>query len=348
MAGGATTALTRTTEYEELGGRQKAAILCMALGAETAAKITAQLSPEEAEIISFEIARIDQVGGETAQMVLDEWLESIIAADSLSAGGVDFARSVLERAFGPQKASSILKRIQGQLAETADFQRLKKADPAQLATTLRGEHPQTIALILAHLPAKLTAAVLRELVSETGSEVVLRMARMEKVSPEMLVLLERSFGNDDLSFTQGMSAAGGPAAVAEVLNLMNATQEKELLDRVAIQDAELVEQIKNLMFVFEDVTALDQKSIARVLREVESKQLALALKAASVELKEKIMRAMSQRAVQGLLEEMEMMGPVRMRDVEAAQADIVSKIRELEEQGEIVLSSGGGDDAIVE
>ncbi len=189
--------------------------------------------------------------------------------------------------------------------------------------------------------------MLKELAPSLGSEVVLRMARMEKVSPEMLQLIERSLGSEtDLTSTQGMTTSGGPQAVAAVLNLISPSLEKELLDGVAAQDPDLCVEIKNLMFVFEDLIRLEDRSLQRVMREVESKVLALALKVASDELKEKILGGMSQRAVTSLKEEMEYMGPVKLRDVESAQASIVSQVRELEEAGEVIIS-GGGDDVVI-
>jgi flagellar motor switch protein FliG len=332
---------------DRLTGRQKAAILCMALGAEHAGKITAGLNPEEVEIIALEVAQLDRVPPTTVDAVLTEWLELTLGVDSLSAGGVEFAKDVLERAFGAVRAGQILKRIQGQLADSDRFGRLRRADPQQLGNTLRGEHPQTIALILAHLDPAHVAAIIREIDPALGGDVMFRIAKMEKVSPEMISLVERAIGNEaDLAFSQGMSSVGGPAAVAAVLNLVSSSLEKEVLDLVTERDPQLSDQIKNLMFVFEDLSSLDDKSLQRLLREVDVKQLALALKAASPELRNKIMGTMSQRAVAGLKEEMEFLGPVKMRDVEAAQTDIVSKVRALEETGEIVLSAGS-DDVIV-
>ncbi len=332
---------------ERMTGRQKVAILCMALGAQHAATITAGLHPEEAEIVALEMAQLDRVPPAVVDAVLSEWLELTLGVDSLSAGGVEFARDVLVKAFGDVKAQQILKRIQGQLADSDRFGRLRRADPQQLGSTLRGEHPQTIALILAHLDPGHVAAILREIEPALGGDVMFRIAKMEKVSPEMISLVERAIGSEaDLAFSQGMSSVGGPAAVAAVLNLVSSSLEKEVLDLVAEKDAHLSDQIKNLMFVFEDLVSLDDKSLSRLLREVDVKQLALALKAASPELKSKIMATMSQRAVAGLREEMEFLGPVKMRDVEAAQTDIVSKVRALEETGEIVLSAGS-DDVII-
>ncbi len=343
------TALARqsnTEKYapERLTGRQKVAIVCMAIGSEHAAKLTAALQAEEAEVVALEMAQLDRVPPAIVEMVLTEWLQLTIGVDSLSAGGVEFARDVLERAFGQVKAAAILKRIQGQLADSDRFGRLRRADPQQLSNTLRGEHPQTIALILAHLDPAQVAAILRELEPAMGGEVMFRIARMEKVAPEMISLVERAIGSEaDLAFSQGLSSVGGPAAVAAILNLVSSSLEKEVLDLVTEKDPLLSDQIKNLMFVFEDLSALDDKSLQRLLREVDVKQLSLALKAASPELRTKIMGTMSQRAVAGLKEEMEFLGPVKMRDVEAAQSDIVSKVRALEETGEIVISSGSDD-----
>ncbi|HYD52177.1 MAG TPA: flagellar motor switch protein FliG [Gemmatimonadaceae bacterium] len=330
---------------ESLNGLQKAAVLCTVLGAEAAAKVTQQLAQEEVEAISFEIARMGRIEREIADAILNEWIELMVAADSLTQGGLEFAREVLERAYGPHKAAAMLKRIQTQLQDTAGLHLLRNADPTQLSSMLRGEHPQTIALILAHLQAPQTANVLKELPAEQGAEVVYRMARMEKVSPEMLQLIERSMWTEDLAPSAGLSASGGPQAVAAIMNIMPSSLEKELMDGVQRRDAGLCEQIRNLMFVFEDIITLDDRSIQRVLREIDGKELALALKGSSADLQGKIMSAMSQRATASLKEEMEMMGPTKKRDIEAAQANVVAAVRRLEEAGEIVI--GGGTDDLV-
>ncbi len=332
---------------QSLSGRQKAAIMCLALGSDVAAAITQKMASEEVDAISFEIARLESVSPSVVDAVLDEWMTRIMVADSLAQGGVDAAREILEKAFGSRKASQVLERIQGQLQNTIGLHRLRNADPQQLGQMLGGEHPQTIALILAHLDPQHTAAILKELDTSIGAEVVYRMAKMEKVQPELLMLIERSLSADaDLTATQGMSSSGGPAAVASVLNYVAASLEKVLLDGVSTMDQGLCDQIKNLMFVFEDIGTLDARALQRLLRDVDSKELSLALKAASAELRGKITGAMSQRAVQALNDEMEMLGAVRMRDVEGAQANIVAMVRKLEEAGEIVLS--GGDDDMVQ
>ena len=349
-----TTALATRSQWnadsvglDSLSGRQKVAVLCLALGSDAAAQITQRLASDEVDAISFEIARMESISPTVVDQVLDEWLTRITVADSLASGGMEAAREILEKAFGSRKAQQVLERIQGQLHNTVGLQRLRNADPQQLGNMLRGEHPQTIALILAHLDPQHTAAILKELDSELGSEVVYRMAKMEKVQPEMLLLVERSLSADtDLTMSQGMNSAGGPSTVASVLNYVTSSLEKVLLDNVSAKDQALCDQIKNLMFVFEDIGGLDSRALQRLLRDVDSKELAMALKAASGDLRSKITAAMSQRAVQALNDEMEMMGPVRMRDVETAQTNIVAMVRKLEESGEIVLS-GGDDDLVV-
>jgi flagellar motor switch protein FliG len=342
-----TVALTRHDEsLNELTGPRKAAILCMVLGAESAAKLTQKLSPEDVESISYEIARLERVSGDVAEAVLGEWLEIMVAADKLAEGGIDYAREVLEKAFGMSKANTMLARLQAQLADTAGLRRLRTADAQQLGNLMRGEHPQTIALILSHLEPNHTAGILKLLNPTLGSEVIIRMARMEKVSPDMLQLIERSIlAEADLSPTPGMSSSGGPAAVAAVLNLVAASLEKAIMEGVTARDPALADQIKNLMFVFEDLVGLDERALSRLLRDVDSRELALALKQASNEVRNKIMGVMSQRAVAALKEEIELMGPSRKSDIEGAQTRIVGMVRKLEESGEIVLN-GGGDDLV--
>jgi flagellar motor switch protein FliG len=339
--------LARSHQLDQLTGAQKAAILCMVLGSESASLITQKLGQEEVELISFEIARMDRVSQEATEAVLAEWMEVMMAADSIASGGMDFAREVLEKAFGQQKAQGMFKRIQNQIHETAGLHRLRNADPQQLGNMLRAEHPQTVALILAHLEPQHTAGVLKELDPVFGAEVVLRMARMEKVSPDMLVLIERSIITEtDLAPAQGLTTSGGPAVVAEVLNLVTPSLEKAIMRGVEDKDPSLCEQIRNLMFVFEDVVSLDDRSMQRLLREIDVKELALALKSASNEVKNKILGGMSQRASAALKEEMEMLGPARKRDIESAQTAIVAMIRKLEDAGEIVVG-GGADDLVV-
>jgi flagellar motor switch protein FliG len=335
------------SRVEDLTGKQKVAVLLMALGEEVSGMITQYLPAEDVEAISFEIARMGTVPAAVVESILDEWQNIEKAAFSLAEGGVDYARRLLEKAFGPSKAGQILKRIETQLSDHISLAHLRNADPQQLTAVLRNEQPQTTALILAYLDPSQTAAILKEIDPFLGSDVLLRMARMEKVMPDVLRLIEESLGADsDLSLSGNTTVAGGPESVAEVLNILPSQMEKDLLDGVADQDMDLADEIKNLMFVFEDIIKLDEKGIARLLRDVESKDLAMALKAASEELAEKLLGTMSSRARDSLEEEMEFLGPVRVSDVEAAQAAIVQTARTLEEAGEIIIG-GGGDDAML-
>lgn len=332
----------------DLSGPQKVAVLCMALGAEEAVRLTQSLGPDEAEEISFYIAQMEQVSAKTVEAVFEEWMSMAVAVDSITTGGLEYASKVLEKAFGPPKALATMSRIQTQLADSAGLHRLRSADPQQLASTLRGEHPQTIALVLAHLEPIQVATVMRDLDPSLGGEVMYRIGSMEKVAPDMMLLVEKALSNEtDLSFTRGLRAAGGPDAVANVLNHVSGSLEKDLLDRINERDAQLCEQIKNLMFIFDDVSKLDDRSLQRLLREVDAKTLSLALKNAKEELRSRIMGGMSQRAVAALKDEMSMLGAVRLRDVEAAQAQIVAQVRALEAAGEITLG-GGSEDAFVE
>lgn len=326
---------------DELDGTEKAAILLMSLGSEAAAELTRHLEDHEVEQLSFEIARIEQVPGELANDVLEEWSEVARAANSLAEGGVDYAREILEKAMGPRKAQSVLDRIEGQLSDSVHIQNLRNADPQQLGSMLRDEHPQTIALVLAHLSKRQTAEVLMEIDTDVGGDVLYRMASMDKVSPEMLDLVGRSFTDEtELTFSGDMSRAGGPEPVADILNHIPSSVEKELLGGLEERDAELGEEIKSLMFVFDDLQSLDDRSLQRLMREVQVEDLAKALKVANESLAERIKESMTNRAVQSLEEEMEFMGPVRVTDVENAQQKILSVARDLEEQGEIIISSG--------
>ncbi len=338
-----------TDASHTLTGVQKTAILCMALGTDDAVKLTQLLTPEEAEEISFHIAQIEHVNSATVEAICNEWMDIALAVDSVATGGIEYAKELLEKAFGPTKAKATLKRIQSQLADSAGLHRLRNADPQQLATTLRGEHPQTIALILAHLDPQQTAMMIKDLDPALGSDVMYRIGCMEKVAPDMMQLIEKALSSEtDLSFTRGLRAAGGPDAVAEVLNHVSGSLEKDLLDRIQERDPQLCEQIKNLMFVFEDIGDLDDRSLQRVLREVEIRVLALALKNTQEDFKIRIMGGMSQRAVAALKDEISMLGAVRLRDVETAQAQIVAQVRALEAADEIALRTGGAEDEFID
>ena len=332
---------------DEMSGRRKSAVLCMAMGADAAAKVMQHLTPEEVEAISFEIATLPQVNRDTTGAVVAEYYEVARAVDSVAEGGVDVAKTILDQAVGPQRAQGILKRIQEQMVDTG-LGRLRKAPPELLHTVLRGEHPQTMALILAHLDRRQAVAVMETLEPEVAGDVLFRMAQMEKIAPDMLQLVESGLSSKtDLSLSQAMTASGGPDAVAAVLNLTSSSLEKTLLGAIAKRDEPLAETIKNLMFVFEDLRSVDDRSMQRILRDVEGKDLALAMKAASDEIRQHIMKNMSERAAAALTEEMEFLGPVKVKDVEAAQGRILGAARTLEEAGEVMLMGGKNQDAII-
>ena len=328
-------------------GPQRVAVLLMALGEEASSQVTDLLTDDEMETISLEIARLDRVAPSIVNDILGEWEQAERAAFSLAQGGVDYARKLLERSVGSARAAQMLKRIESQLHDQLSLTHLRRADPQQLTALIRNEHPQLIALVLAYLDTTQTAAVLREMDADLGGDVVARMALMDKIMPDVLQVIHHYLGMEsDLAISADGAKAGGPQAVADVLNLVGQAKEKELLDGVATYDVDLSVQIKNLMFVFEDIQKLDVTAITRILQDVETRELATALKVASEELKEVIMSSMSGRARQSLMEETEFLGPVRASDVQNAQAAVVSTVRKLEESGDIIL--GGGDDEVIE
>ncbi|MGE0351729.1 MAG: flagellar motor switch protein FliG [Gemmatimonadales bacterium] len=331
----------------ELSGAQKSAIVCMTLGPQQASRILQQLTSEEIEQVTREIAAMPAVPPETVNAVLQEFSTVSHAMDSAARGGLDFARELLEQALGSTRARQVLDRLQGPGPDSG-LKRLKKAAPEVLAGILRGEHPQTVALILAHVDSRQAAGVVQAMDPEFAADVLYRMARMEKISADVLALVETGLSSKtDLTLTQEMALSGGPAAVAKLLNLTGGTLEKQLLDGIETHGGEIASRIKALMFVFEDLLLLDGRSMQRLLRDVESKQLALALKAASEELKRHIMKNMSERAASALEEEIELLGAVRVREVEAAHAEVIERVRALEEAGEILVRSRGGNDDII-
>jgi flagellar motor switch protein FliG len=340
-------ALAAPARQEPLTGAQKAAVLCMSLGTETAARVMQLLGAEQVEAVSKEIASMPQAKTERVETVLLEYRDLARAVESIAQGGLSLAQEILEASFGAPKAKTIVERIKEQMTDTG-LKRLKKAAPEVLLSVLRGEHPQTVALILAHLDVRQSAAVIEVMDADLAGEVLYRVARMEKVSPEMLALIESGLaGKADLSLSQEMTLSGGPQAVAKVLTLASTSVEKVLLECIQQRNGELAEQITNLMFAFEDLKTLDKRGMQRLLRDIESKELALAMKVASDELKQHILSNMSERASAALQEEIEYLGPVRARDVEGAHQRIISVVRSLEEAGEIQLSKGGDDDLIV-
>lgn len=343
----ATKGRSRMAEDAPLNGAQKSAVLCMALGPERSARILQLLNAREVEQISREIAAMPVVAAGRLTGVISEYQQVSRAVESVARGGREYAQQILEQALGPAKAQVVFERIQEQLVDTG-LKRLRNAEPEVLAGILRGEHPQTIALILAHLEVRLASGVVQHMDEALAAEVLYRVARMDKIAPEMLMLVETGLSSKtDLSLSEEMTLSGGPEAVAKMLNLTGGTLEKQLLETIGSRSQEIAGQIKALMFVFEDLLLVDGRGIQRVLRDVDGKDLALALKAASPELKQHIMTNMSERAGQALVEEIEMMGPVRVKDVEEAHARIIESVRALADAGEIMIRGRGGNDDII-
>lgn len=333
---------------DRLTGSQKSAVFFMALGADASAKVMQSLSSDEQESVSRAIANTKSVPQELVANVLDEFGRLVVAVESIAQGGVEYARNILEQALGASRANDIVSRIHEQRVDLR-LTGLNKAAPDMLHTVLRGEHPQTIALIVAHLDVKQAANIVESMDIEEATDVLYRIARMEKVSPEMLATVEQGLNDKaDLSLGADMTLSGGPHAVASVLNQTSQNLEKSVLDSIAEQNADVADQIKKFMFVFEDLRLLDSRSMQRSLRDIDGKELALALKGASDELRDHIISNMTERAGAALQEELEYMGPVRVKDVEEAQGKIIGTVRALEEAGEIIVAGRGDDDDIIQ
>lgn len=341
--------MATTTQQRELSGRQKAAILLISLGPELSAKVFGHLREAEIESISLEIASQRQIAADMREKILYEFYQIYQAQQFISQGGIDYAREILERALGQSKAVEILTRLTASL-QTRPFDVVRKADPNQLLSFISGEHPQTIALIMAYLQPEQAAVVLGSLPPERQADVARRIAIMDRTSPEVLKEVEKVLERKLASMvSQDFTTAGGVESVVEVLNRVDRSTEKTIMESLAVQDPGLADEIKKRMFLFEDIVSLDNRSLQRVLREVDlSRDLPLALKVASDEVKRKVYANISRRAQENLREAMDYLGPVRLRDVEDSQTKIVNIIRKLEEMGEIVVGSrGGGEDIVV-
>ena len=330
-----------------LSGREKAAILLVALGAQRASNIYKYLREDEIEQITLEIANLRKIDSETKQKVLEEFYEICLAQNYIAEGGIEYAKEVLEKALGSQKALELINKLTSSL-QVRPFDFARKADPAQLLNFIQNEHPQTIALILAYLKPEQAAAILSALPQEKQADVASRIAMMDRTSPEVIKEVERVLEKKLSSMvTSDFTTAGGIQAVVDILLSVDRGTEKYIMEALEIQDSELAEEIKKRMFVFEDIVYLDNRSIQRFLREVDNSDLALALKGSSEEVSNVIFSNMSKRLQEIIKEDMQYMGPVRLRDVEEAQQKIVNIIRRLEDAGEIVIARGGGDEIIV-
>ncbi len=337
----------RKKPAELLTNRQKAAVILTVLGPEVSGKIIRHLDDNQIEVLSLELARLERVGPDERQKVIDEFYELALAQDYIAEGGVDNAKQMLMNAFGEEKANTVLKKVVSAM-QVVPFEFLRKADPNQVLSFIQDEHPQTVALILAWLPVTSAAAILSKLPGELRSEVASRIGTMEQTPPEYIRKVEQVLEKKVSSLlSQEMTSAGGPKALVDLLNRVDRSTERLIIDGLVDTNPELADAIKNMMFVFEDIVQLDDRAIQSVLREIDTKELATALKGVNPEVQNKIYKNMSERAVSMLKEDMEFMGPVRLKVVEEAQQKFVAIIRKLEESGDIVLSRGGEEEMLV-
>jgi flagellar motor switch protein FliG len=332
---------------KKLTGKQKAAVLLLSLGDSIAAEIIKNLREEEVEQIFFEIASLGKVSDEMIAQVSQEFYDISLASGYINYGDVEHARELLEKALGSEKAGGIINNLTASL-RVRPFDFARKADPAHLMNYIQDENPQTIALILAHLDAEQAAAIISELEPDKQAEVAYRMAVMDSTSPKIIREVEQVLEKQlSTVVTRDYTSTGGVKAVVEILNRVDRATEKKIIEDLEDRDADLAEQVKKLLFVFEDIVQLDDRYVQIVLREVDTHDLALALKGATDSLTRKIESNISKRAVDNLKEEIGFLGPVRIRDVEESQQKIVSIIRVLEDQGQIIISRGDDSQLIV-
>ncbi|MCW5765825.1 MAG: flagellar motor switch protein FliG [Phycisphaeraceae bacterium] len=326
----------------ELGGLTKAAILLLTLEPAAAGEMLKQMSPELVEEVTRELAGLGRVPDRLREAVVEEFYNLSIANQYANEGGLDYAKVLLNKSLDSKAAERVLSQIQTHVQKTP-FSFLQKAESENLLTFIQDEHPQTIALIVCHLPHHKAAEILGGLPLQKQLEVIKRVANMEQTNPEVIKEVERGLESRLANMlTQSMEKAGGIPTVAEILNLADRSTEKSIMEGLEAEDPDLVEQIRRLMFVFEDIKLVDDKGIQAILKEVDNDELALALKTASQDLQEKIFKNMSERAAQLIKEDMQFMGPVRVSDVEAAQQRIVDIVRRLEDSGDIIIAGRGG------
>lgn len=328
-------------------GARKAAIVLLQMGREKAATVLSHLSDSEVEQISAEIAQLESVGSEESATVLTEFHELITARAHILQGGLEFAEHLLEQSLGAERASEIIQRLNA-VAFQMPFQFLHRADPAQLRSFIADEHPQVVALVLAHMTPEKASLVLSGLPSEQQADVAHRIAVMGRTTPEIIrrveAILERKLSS--VLQPSEMSRVGGLDPLVNIINRSDRSTERQIVEGLESLDAELAEEVRSRMFMFEDIVTLDDRAVQQVLRQVDNSELALALKGVSETVKAKITGNLSERAAENLLEEADLLGPVRLAQVEEAQQSVIRTIRQLEERGEIVVRRGGEDEFV--
>ncbi len=334
-------------EIDELTGVQKAAILLITLGPEKSAVIFKHLKEEEIEELTLEIANTRSVSPQIKEDVINEFYQVCLAQQYIAEGGIGYAKELLETALGSDEAQRVITKLTASL-QVRPFEFIRKTEPSQVLNFIQDEHPQTIAMILSYLPAARASMILGALPPEKQADVAKRIALMDRTSPEVIKEVERVLERKLSSLiNQDFTIAGGVDAVVAILNAVDRGTEKRIMETLEIEEPELSEEIRKKMFVFEDILLLDDRSIQRVLRDVENSDLGVALKGANEEVQNVIFKNLSSRLAAMIKEDMDYMGPVRMKDVEEAQQKIVGVIRKLEDASEIVISRGGGDDLVV-
>ena len=331
---------------QTMTGHQKLAVVCMSLGPEAAAEITRRLPPQAVEQVTTAIATMGVLDPALVDDVLLEWEQAEQSGSAVQGGGADYAKQVLERAFGARKAAELLDKVGGSEPEAPKLTLFKDAEPKQVARMLSSEHPQTAALVLSQLDAEEAAEVLKFVEIDESTEVLHRMGAMQPVAPEVLEIVATALeAGSELYLAGAATNPAGPESVAALLNRLPG-QKDSILAGIGERDHELGDQVRNLMFVFEDLVGVDKRSLQALLQNVETKDLALSMKVASEGVKEKIQSVMSQRALAGLTSEIEFLGPVRVSEVEEAQRRIIAVARQLEQSGEMVLATGGDDELL--
>ena len=332
---------------EEYNGIQKAAILLIALGPEKSASIFKHLKEDEIEELTLEIANTRSVSPQTKESVLNEFYQVCLAQQYIAEGGIGYAKELLDKALGSDKAQEVITKLTASL-QVRPFEFVRKTDPSQVLNFIQDEHPQTIAMILSYLSPAQSAMILGALTPEKQADVAKRIAKMDRTSPDVIKEVERVLERKLSSLiNQDYTIVGGVDAIVGILNTVDRGTEKHIMVSLEIEEPELADEIRKKMFVFEDILLLDDRAIQRVLRDVDNNDLAVALKGANEEVQNVIFKNLSKRLAAMIREDMEFMGPVRMKDVEEAQQKIVGIIRKLEDSAEIVISRGGGDEIIV-
>ena len=337
----------RMMTVSDLTGKQKAAVLLMSMDVDVSAKVFKELEMKEVEQIAVEITNLRDLPPTVVEDVIEEFYQLMTASSYMVEGGLEYAQVLLEKSYGLDRAREIIEKIRV-LTTVRGFNILKKSDPQQVASFLSKEHPQTIALILSHLPPDQSAEILAEFKEDIRAEAIMRIATIGKVSPQLVSEIEHVVDQiAESSLSQNLAQAGGSQLVANILNKSNNAVAKAMLESIEDKKPEMALEIKRLMFLFEDIVLIDDKGIQRILKDVDKKDLALALKVSDEKIRAKIFKNMSERAAAVVKEELEYMGPVKLKEVEGAQMRIVDLVKLLEENDEIAIGGRGKEDIFV-